>query len=31
MTTFENQKTITTKAAKHDKKNIYAILNIEAL
>lgn len=31
MTTFENQKTVTTKAAKHDKNNIYAMLNIDAL
>lgn len=26
-----NQKTITTKSAKHDKQNIYAVLNIEAM
>lgn len=31
MQTFENQKTITTKSAKHDKKNIYATLNIKAM
>ncbi len=30
MTTVANQKTITTKAAKHDKDNIYAMINIEA-
>ena len=29
--TYENQKTITTKAAKHDKDNLYALLNIEAM
>ena len=31
MTTVANQKTITTKSAKHDKNNIYAMLNIEAM
>lgn len=31
METVSNQKTITTRAAKHDKNNIYAILNIEAM
>ena len=31
METVANQKTITTKAAKHDKNNIYAMLNIEAM
>lgn len=30
MTTVANQKTITTRGAKHDKDNIYAMLNIEA-
>ena len=30
METVANQKTITTKAAKHDKNNLYAIVNIEA-
>lgn len=30
METVANQKTITTKGAKHDKNNIYAMLNIEA-
>lgn len=29
--TFSNQKTITTKSAKHDKENIYAKINIEAM
>lgn len=31
MTTVANQKTITTKGAPHDKNNIYAMLNIEAM
>ena len=31
METVANQKTITTKAAKHDKNNLYAMLNIEAM
>ena len=31
METVPNQKTITTKAAAHDKQNIYAMLNIEAM
>ena len=31
MTTVENQKTVTTKGAKHDKENIYAKLNIDAM
>ena len=31
METVANQKTITTKGAKHDKKNTYAMLNIEAM
>lgn len=31
METVANQKTITTKGAKHDKDNIYAALNIEAM
>lgn len=31
MTTFENQKTITTKGALHNKENTYAMLNIEAM
>ena len=31
METVANQKTITTKSAKHDKNNIYATLNIEAM
>ena len=31
METVANQKTITTKGAKHDKENIYAMLNIEAM
>ena len=29
--TVANQKVITTKGAKHDKNNIYAMLNIEAM
>lgn len=29
--TYENQKTITTKGAKHDKENLYALLNIDAM
>ena len=31
MNTFENQKTITTNAAQHNKNNIYAALNIDAM
>ena len=31
MYTTANQKTVTTKSAKHDKENIYATINIEAL
>ena len=31
MKTVENQKTITTRSAKHDKNNIYAMINIEAM
>lgn len=31
METVPNQKTITTKSAKHDKENVYACLNIEAM
>ena len=31
MKTVENQKTITTRGAKHDKNNIYATLNIDAM
>ena len=31
MTTVENQKTVTTNGAKHDKENIYAKLNIDAM
>lgn len=31
METVANQKTITTKGAKHDKNNIYAMLNIDAM
>ena len=31
METVANQKTITTKSAPHDKNNIYACLNIEAM
>ena len=31
MTTVANQKTITTKGAKHDKEHIYATLNIDAM
>jgi hypothetical protein len=31
MTTTPNQKTVTTKSAKHDKENIYAAINIKAL
>lgn len=31
METVANQKTITTKSAKHDKKNTYAMLNINAM
>lgn len=31
MVTQPNQKTITTRSAKHDKNNIYAMLNIEAM
>lgn len=31
METAANQKTITTKQAKHDKNNPYAVLNIEAM
>ena len=31
MKTVENQKTITTRSAKHDKDNIYAMINIEAM
>lgn len=31
MMTYENQKTITTKGAPHDRNNIYAALNIEAM
>ena len=31
MDTVPNQKTITTKSAKHDKNNLYAPLNIEAM
>lgn len=31
MATVPNQKTITTKGAKHDKENKYAVLNIEAM
>lgn len=31
METVANQKTITTRGAKHDKENIYAMLNIEAM
>ena len=30
METVANQKTITTKSAKHDKNNIYAMVGIEA-
>ena len=30
MTTVANQKTITTKGAKHDKDNIYGMINVEA-
>lgn len=30
METVANQKTITTKSAKHDKENVYAVLGIEA-
>ena len=29
--TYQNQKTITTKSAKHDKENLYAVLNLEAM
>jgi hypothetical protein len=29
--TYENQKTITTKNAKHDKNNKYGMFNIEAM
>lgn len=31
METVANQKTITTKSAQHDKNNLYALLNIEAM
>ena len=31
MVTVENQKTVTTNSAKHDKENIYAKLNIDAM
>ncbi len=31
MYSVENQKLITTKGAKHDKSNIYALINIEAM
>ena len=31
MNTVANQKTITTRSAKHDKNNLYAVLNIEAM
>lgn len=31
METVANQKLITTKSAKHDKNNIYAMINIEAM
>lgn len=31
MKTVENQKTITTRGAKHDKDNVYAMINIEAM
>lgn len=31
METVANQKTITTRGAKHDKANVYAMLNIEAM
>lgn len=31
METVANQKTITTRGAKHDKNNIYALINIEAM
>jgi hypothetical protein len=31
MNTYENQKVITTKGAKHDKNNLYATLNIDAM
>lgn len=31
MNTVPNQKIVTTKAAKHDRDNIYATLNIEAM
>lgn len=31
MNTVANQKTITTKSAKHDQENIYAKINIEAM
>ena len=31
MTTYENQKTITTRGAQHDKNNTYGVINIEAM
>lgn len=31
MTTSENQKTVTTRGAKHDKENIYCVLNQDAM
>lgn len=31
MTTYENQKVVTTNSAKCDKNNLYAIINIEAM